>query len=274
MPVAYLRIRHESHYRHEAFVAGLQRLGFIVDMEEPRTPIGPDDIALVWNKTAFGRQTLQMAREGGGPVIVCENGYHGRDAQGQQHFAMALDGHNGSGRWWTGPVGRLADLNVEFKPWRGSESSKVLIAGQRGIGSPQMASPARFEEDTARLLSGLGYRPVIRIHPGRHAPQTPLLEDLEGCRALVVWSSNCATDALINGYPVYYAAPHIMTQGASLRLSPGNLATSAHGERTEPFLNLAWSQWSVDEIEAGTPIETLLKVYRNELPAHSQGLGL
>lgn len=275
MPTAYLHMRNETHYRHEAFLKGLRSLGFETQTREPVMPVGVDDVAIIWNKTSWSKQTIAMAREGGGALIVCENGYHGQDDEGRQNYAMALDGHNGSGRWWSGPINRFSALDIKFEPWRQlTGSSKVLIAAQRGIGSPRMASPQRFEDDTQRLLMRMGYTPVLRGHPGRNKVPTTLLEDLEGCRGLVVWSSNCATEALIAGYPVYYCAPHIVTQGAAVRLSHAAIKTLAHGERSRAFHNLAWGQWSIAEIESGEAIGTLLRVHRGELPAQQAGLGI
>lgn len=275
MPDAFVHLRHESHYRHEAFVKGLERLGYRVRLDEPATPLKRRDLAVIWNKTTFSRRTIEMGRQGEGAVIVCENGYYGKDAEGHQNFAMALDGHNGSGRWHVGSISRLAKLKIEFQPWRQDvKSRKVLIADQRGIGSPQMASPANFAHQTAVRLRGWGYEPIIRQHPGGKAPAIPLMEELEGCRALVVWSSNSATAALIAGYPAFYVAPHIVSEGASQRLTQLGMQELPEPDRFLPFRSLAWAQWSPAEIESGRAIDTLMQVHLGALPANTMGLGL
>lgn len=275
MSKAFISIRHDNHYRHESFIKGLQALGYEVVIGEPTRPLAWNEVAVIWNKTNRSRQSVAMARQGGGALIVCENGYFGKRGKDHLTYAMALDGHNGSGRWHVGGPRRLADLNVEFEPWKDTKgSAKVLIAGQRGIGSRQMQSPFRFENDMEELLLRMGYQPVIREHPGRHVAKRPLLEDLDGCRALVVWSSNCATEALVAGYPVYYRAPHIVTQGASLRLTHASISTLPRGDRATAFNNMSWAQWWLPEIESGEAFDTLLKVHLGQLPAVQEGLGL
>lgn len=267
MPRAFVLLRPDEHYRLESFVAAFERLGFDTQVGQPRdTELTPDDVCLVWNRTARAQGSLEHCRRDGAALVVAENGYW------RKRFALALDGHNGSGRWFVGDDTRLDALEIDFQPERVIPSSKVLIAAQRGIGSPRMASPHQHHVRVAKLLRAHGWQPHVREHPGRHAPQTTLAADLEDAHALVVWSSNCATEALIRGVPVLYEAPCIVTEPACQRFSPTRVGMARIGDRHAAFRRLSWAQWDMDEIADG--LDLLLQVHHGRLPACQEGLGL
>lgn len=273
MPTAYVQIRETPHYRRNSFISGLSRLGYTVVPLTPVHACHPDDVVVVWNKTARSTQAIQMARQGGAAVIVAENGYHGRDENSVQRYALALDGHNGSGRWFAPDRSRLDALGVHFTPFRIPKNRRVLIAQQRGIGSPVMRSPHDFDTRTAAALERAGYETRIRRHPGTEAPEIALLDDLADCAALVVWSSNCATAALIAGVPTYYTAPAIITQGAARPLEELLVDDFREfGVVTKPFSEMAWAQWTVDEIDTGEPFRLLLDVHKGRLPSCRPGV--
>lgn len=276
MLTAYLDLRKETHYRTEAFAEGFRRLGYRVVVDRPYEPLAPDDVAVIWNKTARSRATIEMARKRGAAVIVAENGYYGKDANGIQPYAVALDGHCGSGRWFVGGPERLEALNIEFKPWQVRDTNAVLIAEQRSIGSREMASPFGFARRQAEFLQAGGYRPIVREHPGRHEATVPLEDQLTEVGALVVWSSNCATSALIEGLPTYYCAPHIVSQGAArpMRKTLPQDFPDFERARWEAFVRLSWAQAFLSEIASGEAVERLIQVHAGALPACQEGLGL
>ncbi len=273
---AYIHLREDPHYRSDAFATGCKRLGYDVVMGQPARTLDRDDLLIIWNKTNRSSRAIDFARPNRTPVIVCENGYYGRDPAGRQTFAMALDGHNGSGRWhWPeGDTRRLDALQVDFKPIRKLDGEKVLIAGQRGFGSPLMRSPPDFGAWMMRDLTLNGYRPRLREHPGRHQPKITITEDLEGCRCLVVWSSNSATAAMVDGYSVFHRAPTMVTAGAARVYSKTLDKPLDERMRQERFARMAWAQWFLAEIEEGLPIEVLLEVHAGRLAPTSPGFGL
>lgn len=272
MPTAYVNLPTTVHYRREAFINGFARLGFIVHTEMPDRAFGPEDAAIVWNMTARSQRTIDKAKAAGAALLVSENGYFGSDHNGHQHYAIALDGHNGSGRWHVGDPDRLKKFNLCFRPMRKfGGTGNVLIAAQRGIGSAKMRSPYKFEDDAAMGVIKRGCNAVIRPHPGRDEPAIPLGVQLADSSAVVVWSSNVATKALIHGVPAYYCAPHIVTAGAAMNYHHDWLKTPTEEERQEAFQRAAWAQWSLAEIESGEAIKTLLDVHQGRLAAHSQG---
>ncbi len=272
MSTAYVLLPSTVHYRREAFINGFARLGYIVEQGSPVKPLGERDAALVWNMTARSRQAITMSQEGAGALLVAENGFYGADETGHQLYAIALEGHNGSGRWYAPDDSRLKKLAIDFKPFRSEEGGKVLIADQRGIGSPLMRSPPHFASSTATVLSRGGFEPAVRPHPGQNAPATNLMDDLENAQALVVWSSNCATQPLVGGLPTYYCAPTIVSAPASQPFTPKLKSDFSDDRRYQAFAKMAWAQWTLAEIASGEAIDTLLQVHRGELP--HVGLGL
>jgi hypothetical protein len=137
----------------------------------------------------------------------------------------------------------------------------ILICGQRGVGSHEMASPfdwhVALHKKLARDFDGL-FEIRTRLHPGNFAPRVPLVDDLRYAAACVIWSSACGVRALVEGVPVYYDAPHWVCSDAARQVrvlgrSP-IITPAADWEATGRSLNrMAWGQWSVAEIEQGEP---------------------
>lgn len=263
---AWVLIRDKPHYRSESFITGLRRSGYEAILRNSLSPKqikSKDDIVICWN--AYGRygDARAIADAAGCRTFVAENGYLGRDKYDRQYYALAEHGHTGSGRWRVGGSGRLRNLLLEqrlvFKPWR-TKGDHILICGQRGIGELTMRSPPGWADSVQKIIRKTTKRPIkLRPHPGRHPEITHSVDvDLENAWACVVWSSNCATSALLAGIPTFYAAPYIVQQGGALRLEGANLEDPAFGDREKSFLNMAWAQWSVKELEAGSPWKFLL----------------
>lgn len=260
MSIAYCLIRAQPCYRRDSFIAGLEAVGRQVILHEPAA-YGPDDVLIVWN--LYGRFGAAAARcqAAGGRVLVCENGYLGEDGEGRQYYAIAEGGHNGAGQWKIGTRARWDLLGIDLKPWRPANDAgagHVLVCAQRGIGSASMASPPGWHDDVAGRLRRLIDRPVrIRRHPGDRQQPPPangpsMADDLVGAWAVVVWSSNCANQALVAGVPAFFEAPHHVAEPAVVRGIDG-LADPPLGDRLAGLVALSWAQWSVAEIAAGAP---------------------
>jgi hypothetical protein len=261
MKRAYCVIREQPHYRHDAFHAGLKACGFhVLNQQLPPEPPRPGDILVIWNRYSDREVSADKWEKLGGTVLVAENGYLGKDAGGIQYYALARHGHNGSGQWPDGEGSRWQALGIELQPWRRHDSGHILICGQRGIGSRSMASPAGWHEDVARRLRAHTKRPVrIRLHPGNDAPKVPLEQDLEGAFAVLVWSSSSGVKALVQGYPVFYEAPHWICAGGAQK-GIANIEAPLHDDaaRLKALQRMAWAQWNIEEIALGEPFRYLL----------------
>ena len=236
MPQAEIRIRREPYYRLDAITQGMQRLGFEI---VPRVGPAPGNVLVLWNRKAGRDDANATAMEkAGGKVLVIENGY--LQKVDKTMYAVSLSEHHTGGP--VGDTDRFGPLGFEPQPMR-PDGGGVLVCGQRGIGSPRMASPPQWAEKHVASLRSRGMRARLRPHPGNFAPKVPLQDDLRDVGACHVWSSNAGVLALVLGYPVTSWAPHWI----------GN------GPREQALQRMAWSQWSVPELATGEPFARLLQ---------------
>jgi len=252
--IVMCQIRQEPGYRREAFLRGLKAVGY--RLVPTGRPTDKRDLLVIWNR--YGGQGVMAdtwEREGG-TVLVCENGYVGKDDNGRQFYAISANGHNGSGWWPEGTEDRFATLGIEVKPWTVTEEGHYLVCGQRGIGTPLMASPNAWERHMVARIRRVkpDARTLVRLHPGNAPAKTHLEDDLKGAYACVIWSSSSGVKALVNGVPVYYDAPHWICGGGATPASKiGGFALVDDGARMQALRRMAWAQWSVAEIEQGEP---------------------
>jgi hypothetical protein len=265
--LAYVNIKQEPHYRRDAFVDGLKKLGYGITFKRP-AGIGEGDVYVSWNLHGQSENEAAQFKKAGAKILVTENGYCGLDKNGRQYYALARDGHNGSGLWVDGGEDRWTQLGIELKPWNVKEGGHILICGQRGIGSKRMASPTGWHDQIAAKIRNITKLPVrIRHHPGA-TPRTyrhgPLEGDLKGASRVIIWSSGSGVKALIAGIPVAYDAPHWICQDSaapfSLTMSSLEPLTVKDSVREATFKKMAHAQWSVDELSSGEPFKRLLEI--------------
>lgn len=248
--------------RHAAIETGLKKAGWRVE-KGFGLPRGGDDLLVTWTRHRGHRESCATAFEAaGGRVAVCEEGYI-REVRGRRHFALALDDHNGAGRWRVGDARRWESFGIAPAPWRRGGRT-ILLREQRGIGSARMASPPLWHDDAARRLERLTQRPVVfrphprsRLYAAAAKAQPPLDAALAEAHAVVTWASSLAVQALIAGVPVFYEAPHIVCAGACTR-GLEEIDDPPRPDRRPAFERLAWAQWSLDEIASGDAFRFLL----------------
>lgn len=257
MPIAVNLIRDQPHYRRDAFDAGLKRAGY--SLAQPGAhPKGPADVLCVWNRSGPMEAAAGAWEARGGTVLVAENGYAGKDKEDRQFYALAKHGHNGSGNWVTGDGSRWAALGIELQPWR-KDGKHILVPAQRGIGSKTMASPHGWHGKVSGKLRASQKRPVVvRPHPMGKKPATPLSQDLHGAWVTFIWGSAAGVHSLIAGVPVVYDAPHFICEDCCTR----GMATIENpmmddAKRLAAMWDMAWAQWSVDELASGLPFDLL-----------------
>lgn len=251
---AICRIRPQPYYRREAFIAGLERAGLAVvnrSIEPTKT-----DFLVIWNRYGQYEREADHWERSGGTVVVCENGYLGKDSQGRQLYAISISQHHHGI-----PVGsedRLSALGVELKSWR--EGEHILVCAQRGIGSRIMRSPNNWHGNAAVRLAQLTKRPIrLRLHPGNQPPKIPLEDDLRDAHACVIWSSGSGVKALSLGVPVFFDAPRWICEGAALRSWGMETPCRDDDRRLEAFQRMAHCQFTVDEIGSGLPFRRILE---------------
>lgn len=262
---AALLLRADPHYRRDAFVAGLEACGYdILPMRAPsQRPLEVCDVFVCWGLGSGNHVLADMVRKRGAKVIVAENGYIGRDAQDRQLYAMALNGHNGSGQWPVGDEDRWSALGIEVKPYRAG-GDHIVVFGQRGIGPPDMRSPPDWHRKVAHELAKWTKRKiVVSPHPGdpacSHGVVKQTLELLKGAHCCVTWASARGIRALVEGVPVIYKAPHWIGAQASYK-GLDAVDDPPNYDRMPMLRRLAWAQWTAAEISSGIPFNRLLNV--------------
>lgn len=259
---ATLLVRNLPHYRRDAFASGLRNRGFRVHFGPQGRP-DPGDVLVIWNRYGTGERLATEYARAGAAVVIAENAYldmHGT----KKSFAVALDHHNGAGRWCVGDADRRRMLSAEVLAWRGDGTrGDVLLLPQRGIGPRGVAMPHDWIKSVERRLerAGLGDRRVrIRPHPGNAPAPRRLEDDLDGVGLCVTWASGAGVKTLLLGMPTLYEMEHwIGAPGGSRGVE--TLSAPRLGNRHEMLRRLAWAQWTLEEVAAGVPFEHLLALH-------------
>ena len=149
---------------------------------------------------------------------------------------------------------------VAIRPWR-TEGRHILVAGMSAkAATAERLLPNQWERDTIARLRRLTRRPIIYrpkpnwaeakpIEGSTFDRDTPLEQALRDCHAVVTHHSNVAVDALLAGVPC---------------ICPGGVASVLSGHsldqiesppmpdgREQWAADLAYTQWSVDEMKQG-----------------------
>lgn len=269
-PRAFVYIRDLPHYRCDAFCSGAKRAGF--EVVRNKTDFRAGDVLFIWNRYGSYDDLARQAEKAGAVVIVSENGFAGRDANGNQFYQLAIGGHNGSGWWHVGNEDRLTKQGLVAQPWQpSSPESHVVVRGQRGIGRPGVGSPPDWHNQVAQRLKKYTKRRVLVVpHPGNGAVDDTAHEQyLKGAHALVIWSSSVGVKALLAGVPVMCESRYWVCRGAShpvAEIERPDLRSEHYDEhRRRALHSMSWAQWSLEEIASGEPITLLLNKYQEHL---------
>lgn len=244
-----------GHYGYESFNTGFRRIGYSPILKfRPE----PGDALVIWNRYGMSGAAADNFNKMGAQVIVVENGYFGKHWNGSQWYAMALDHHNGRGRWPSLGGERWARWGVPLAPWR-ADGGETLVLGQRGIGELGSKSPSDWHRTAAKLAPNTR----IRLHPGKAAEAAkakPLEDDLKDTSTVFTWASSAALRALALGVPAFYGFPQWIGREAARPLTSLNLGRlTDDAARLAMFEHMSWAMWNRDEVVSGEALTTLLE---------------
>lgn len=250
--LARLGVRHQIE-NADAMTQGLARHGIAAELTHPRDAVSAD-VVVCWgwrigsHYRAQGHDVLVMER---GHVGVrrahTSCGWNGLGRRGR--YVRATD----NGRRWDALWGALE------RPWRDG-GGYALVLGQCSGDAAVDGIPGGLEEwasGVSMALTILGHDVVFRPHPLAGARFCPpdarlstgtLADDLAGASLAVAWNSTATVESVLAGVPTvtldegamaWPVASHDI--GAELR----------RPDRSEWCADLAWAQFSMDEIASG-----------------------
>ena len=258
-----------------AFANSLVAAGHDVVWNDPVS-----DVDVIWSVLWHGRMAKNqdiwkrnVAQSK--PVVVLEVGGIKRGTT----WKVGLNGINRDAIW--GSTGndssRARSLKLKLKPWR-KDGEHILIAGQHDKslqwqGMPRMS---RWVMETIENIRVYTDRTIVfRPHPRCPLPsiehefknvirQQP--QQIKGTYddfnlqfnnvyATVSWSSNPGIHSVLNGVPAF-VGPSSLAYDVSMK-SLTNLNNPPTPDRQQWLNDYAWTEFTIQEIEAGLPLKRL-----------------
>lgn len=261
----------------EAFEHSLRAAGHTVAESDMHS-----DVAVIWSVLFHGRMTgnkpiWDYYTRTGRKVVVLEVGGIKRGTT----WKVGLNGINRDA--YFGETGNNDDranmLGLELKPWR-KDGEYILICGQhdKSLQWRNQTSMSNWFLQTYDEIRAHTDRPIIfRPHPRCRLPyiesglkyvyrQEP--RHIEGTYddfdmlfdniwATISWSSNPGVHSVINGVPAFVGPSSLAYDVAGHYLQHIEHPTTPH--RQQWLNDYAWTEFTVEEIAQGIPLERLTK---------------
>lgn len=238
------------------------------------------DAAVIWSMLWAGRMRgnqdiFQHYRARNRPVIVLEVGCLRRGV-------LWKVGINGVSSWQYLATGngsaRLSMLGMTLQPWQQHRGSDIIICLQRTQSHQWHGMPDQQQwiSDVVHEVRRHTDRPiVVRPHPRQRLrcilpdceiqtpmPRTDTYDDfdfdaaLKRAWAVINFNSHPGTQSVIQGIPAFVDQSSVAAPVANLDLAAIN--DPCMPDRETWFENLAWTEFSVDEIRRGMPLDRLV----------------
>jgi hypothetical protein len=259
----------------DAFSKSIKRKGWQVVDNDDRA-----DVAVIWSVLWHGRMQAnkliwEKYQKHNRPVIVLEVGALDRG----KLWKVAINGINGTG--YFGPnnnnSSRRKKLNINLKPWK--QGSNIVLCGQHPSSQQWQNMPPMhmWMSETINLIRKYSDRKII-VRPHPRANYVPIgqiknveikppchmigtydsfdfEETLDNAWAVVNWNSNPATVSALHGVPVFVGPDSLSASIGNLDLK--YIESPAMPERDQWANDLAYTEWTVDEIANGEPLERI-----------------
>lgn len=257
----------------DAFQQGVKRLGFTAVPHDMSA-----DVAVIWSTVWAGRMqrnrnVWQEFRNTQRPVIVLEVGMLSRGITWKM-------GINGTGLACYPDLDldpwRPKKLEINLLPWR-KQGDHILIAMQRTDSEQWIGMPSgnQWLQQTVDTVHQYTDRPVvIRNHP-RQAAAIPngcqhwqprsvigtydcfdFNNSIAGAWAVINWNSGPGSQAVIAGVPAFVGSDSLAAPVGNCDLTA--IENPVAPDRSQWLVKVSHTEWTVDEIATGRPIERLL----------------
>jgi len=235
------------------------------------------DAVLIWSQLWAGRMRHNLAiyqhyRQLGKPVIMIDVGL----IQRNHTWRISLDGDAylaGTGH----SAARAQEFGIMCRPWT-QRGRDIVLALQRSDSNQwnSMPDPKIWLKHTVAEIQAHTHRPiVIRSHPRapltwhpentvlvapKHLPGTYDDFDFPHCLhnawAVVNWNSTPGILSVIHGVPAFVGPSSLARPVANTDLAL--IETPGRPDREQWVNDLAWTEWTVEEIRRGEPQKFLL----------------
>lgn len=236
----------------------------IIEEHEPRYAFAVA-VMFGWGKLRH-REILSQQTSVGGKTLVVSFGSLKRSAG---FYTVGWNGLNGRAEYFNedSPADRWEKLGIELRPWR-RDGRHIIISGQVPTdGSVALVDILQWCEEQAINVRCWTNRPLVfRPHPlardvafeipGATRSEKSLAADLAEAWAVVTYNSTSSSMAVIDGIPVFTADRGSMAWEVSNH-DLKKIETPVLFDRAQWAYNLAYTQWSLDEINAGLAWEHL-----------------
>lgn len=273
----------------DAFEQGVKKLGHTVVDGHTNTA----DVAVIWSVLWHGRMAknqlvLEEYEKNKKPVIVLEVGGLIRN----KTWKVGVGGINNEaffGHCTNNDDYRFKKLGISLNPWRlDGENIIICCQNEKSHQWRNMPSTKQWLLDIIpEIRRHTDKKIVIRPHPRNtieltfssllqtkfknvsiNTPQQiqgtyddfDFQNQLKNAWAVVNWSSNPATQAILSGIPVFTGPDSLASPVANLNFSTIDNPTMP--DRTQWANDIAYTEWTVEEIADGTPIFRLLDKIR------------
>ena len=166
---------------------------------------------------------------------------------------------------------RFESFGVKVSPWQ-MGGDHILVCPSSNTMTKRMhnMSAESWTEMVVEELKKKTNRPIkVRLKPRKNGTSGPSVadvsieKDLEGCHALVTSGSLTAIDALLNGVPVFTTAPKTCPAAWCSNTDFDRINKPVLFDREQLLANLAWKQFSIQEMENGFCYENVMRLQYN-----------
>jgi hypothetical protein len=238
------------------------------------------DVAVIWSVLWHGRMTgnkkvWDTFRAKNKPVIVLEVGAIKRNIL----WKVGINGINRDATFGTdrNDSVRANLLGLKLEPWK-EQDGHILICTQHDKSEQWATQPSIVNwvlDVIEHIRTQTNRKIIVRPHPRcklngiQHEFNNVVLQkpiyiegtyddfnlNLDNTYALVNWSSNPATEAVMNGVPVY-VSEHSLSYDVGNPIF-GDYNNPKKPDRQQWLNDLAYTEWSVPEISQGIQLKRL-----------------
>lgn len=257
--VANTRAQHQVGHQ-QALAEGLRKFG----VDPVITSSAHPSIKYV---ACWGWRLGAALRQQGHEVLVMERGYLGDRFM---WTSLGWNGLNGYAEFPAHPESGRFNQHHKMRPWRETDGKYVVVMGQvPGDASLRGRNMVPWYESVAVMAADAYGLPVLfrnhpvaaqkghNIRPRHTAPAAGTMEDvLKDAHVVITYNSNSAVDSVLAGVPTV-----TMDRGSmAWDVTGHNIGELVKPDRAAWAEQLAWKQWTIDEITSGEALNGLLEM--------------